>query len=65
MDAAGREYERETASERAALTGDEAGSRRADTLAEIRAMIDDGSYITAERLDAAVSRLLDTIGDPP
>jgi len=36
---------------------------RADRLARLRAMIDDGSYETEERLEAAVSRLLSSIGD--
>lgn len=36
---------------------------RAERLAGIRAMIDDGSYETTERLEAAVSRLLSAVGN--
>ena len=36
---------------------------RARRLAEIRAMIDAGTYDTADRWDAALSRLFTTVGD--
>ncbi|MEM8865659.1 MAG: flagellar biosynthesis anti-sigma factor FlgM [Planctomycetota bacterium] len=40
----------------------EAGQVRADRVAEIRAQIADGTYETADKLDAALDRLLDEIG---
>ena len=36
---------------------------RAERLAQIKAAIDDGTYDTDEKLDAALSRLLDQISD--
>jgi len=36
---------------------------RARRLADIRARIEDGTYETTERLDAALSRLLAAVGD--
>ena len=36
---------------------------RAERLAQIKAAIDDGTYDTDEKLDAALSRMLDQISD--
>ena len=45
-----------------AMTGSEASTGiRADRVAELKAQIASGQYDTAERLDAAVSRMLDAI----
>jgi hypothetical protein len=41
------------------------GRARADRLAKIREMIADGSYDTAERLEAAVEGFLSAVGERP
>ena len=40
----------------------ETGDSRADLVAKIRSQIADGSYETPDKLDAALSRMLDEIG---
>ena len=40
-----------------------ANSARAERLARIRQMIDDGTYETTERLEGAVSRFLSAVGE--
>ncbi len=46
----------------AAVRGAEGGDIRAELVNRIRAQIADGTYETPDKLDAAVSRLLDEIG---
>jgi len=47
---------------RAAEQAQSAQEARADRVASIRAQIAEGTYETADKLDAAVTRLLDQIG---
>ncbi|MBX3426678.1 MAG: flagellar biosynthesis anti-sigma factor FlgM [Pirellulales bacterium] len=51
-----------SAAAEAAASAAEAGDVRADLVARVRAQIADGSYETPDKLDAALSRLLDEIG---
>ena len=46
-----------------ASSDDVTDSRRRERLAKIRAMIEDGTYETAERLEAAVSRFLSAVAE--
>ncbi|MGC1273300.1 MAG: hypothetical protein WBC44_06300 [Planctomycetaceae bacterium] len=64
MDAAAHDPDRNASPSNA--SPDDAGEidpLRAERLAGIRAMIDDGGYETTERLEAAVCRLLSVVGN--